>query len=68
MKKKTPTRGGARQGAGRKPSDPDDGARWKLSLTLPAHIYGNLAAAAKREGLTLSAKASQIICKGCDPT
>ena len=61
MKKPPTTRGGARQGAGRKPQDAAQGARKKLSITLSVSTYAELARRAALAGCSLSAMAEQSI-------
>jgi hypothetical protein len=61
MKKPPPTRGGARQGAGRKPQDAAQGARKKLSITLSISTYQELARRAALDRCSLSTVAEQSI-------
>lgn len=51
------TQGGARKGAGRKPTGP---TRAKLSVTISPAAAANIRAAAKRDGTTVSGIADKL--------
>jgi len=55
--KSKPTRGGAREGAGRKPTGP---TRAKLSVTVSQKAAANIRRAAKRDGSSVSSIADKL--------
>ena len=52
-----PTRGGARKGAGRKPTGP---TRAKISVTVSQEAAANIRRAAKRDGTSVSSIADKL--------
>ena len=52
-----PTRGGARQGAGRNPTGP---TRAKISVTVSQEAAANIRRAAKRDGTSVSSIADKL--------